>query len=162
VVLLIAEFLWASLSSRIHPIKILKTKATLMLCLMIALPFLLINLQTPLHLFLIQASILLLALTAMPAVAILMYHLPISRRFTFASFLYAVAYALIYIVTSFGLVYLGSYFGHFGLWFITLPITLSFLYGVLYFEGLERKTGHLFKSLPQMPYKKLSEQPVES
>lgn len=146
-VLLISEFCFATLSVRIHPIKILRIKSRLALGLMIMLPFLINNIKSPTHLFLIQSFLLILSLTAMPAVSVLMYHLPISRRFTLASFLYAVAYALMYVVTSFGLVYLGNYFGAFGLWFITLPVAFAYVYGIGYFEGLERKTGHLLKPL---------------
>ena len=42
-----------------------------------------------------------------------------------------------YIVTSFGLVYLTRWFGHYGLWTIIFPVTLSFLWGVRHFEKLE-------------------------
>jgi predicted MFS family arabinose efflux permease len=146
-VLLITEFCFAALCIRIHPIKILKVKSRLALVLMIFLPFLINTMKTPAHLFLIQSCLLILSLTAMPAVSIFMYHLPISQRFTLASFLYAIAYALMYVTTSFGLVYLGNYFGAFGLWFITLPVALAYVYGIGYFERLERKTGHLLKPL---------------
>ena len=83
----------------------------------------------------------------MPADAVFIYHLPIRRRFTFASFLYALTRALVYVITSVGLVYLGNYFGPFGLWFITLPVTVAYLYGVIHFERIERKTGYFFKPL---------------
>jgi hypothetical protein len=46
-----------------------------------------------------------------------------------------------YIITSFGLVYLGSYLGVFGLWVLTLPITMGYLYGVFHFEELEHNLG---------------------
>jgi len=147
VVLLIAEFCFAALCMRIHPIKIVKVKSMLALVLMVLLPFLINIIESPTHLFLIQSCLLILSLTAMPAVSILMYHLPISQRFTLASSLYAVAYALMYVITSFGLAYLGNYFGAFGLWFITLPVALAYVYGVGYFERLERRTGHLLKPL---------------
>ena len=82
--------------------------------------------------------LLVLTLGAIPAAAIFIQHLPIYKRFTFASFLYALSRALMYIITSFGLVYLGSRFGHFGIWFIALPIISTFIYGIFHFEGLER------------------------
>lgn len=141
IILVISFVFWAFLSYRVHPIKILKIRGIAMLLLMILLPFFIANMNSPSQLFLIQALIKILSLDGMPAEAVLIYHLPTWRRFTYASFLYALTRALMSIITSFGLVYLGSYFGHFGLWFITLPVTGAYLYGVRHFEGLERKMG---------------------
>jgi hypothetical protein len=139
IILVVSFIFWVFLSSRIHPIKILKMRGIFFLFLMIVMPFLIITMHSSAGLFFIQALILLIPLDGMPADAVLFYHFPIFRRFTFVSFLYAVARAFMYTITSFGLVYLGSYFGSFGLWFITLPIAVSYLYGVRHFEGLERK-----------------------
>jgi MFS family permease len=147
VILLISCIFYAYLSSRIHPIKIIKIRGTVALLLMIAMPFLVQTMSSPLQLFTVQSLLLLFQLSGMPADAVFFYHLPISRRVTYAGFLFAVTRALIYVITSFGLVYLESYFGPFGIWFITLPITFAFLYGSSYFESLERKTGHFLKPL---------------
>jgi MFS family permease len=140
-VMVASSVFWSSLSCRIHPMKILKIRGIFVLSLMVLFPFLIMNFNSHIHLFLLQALILSFPLDSMPAQAIFIYHFPIYRRFTFASLLYALSRVLMYITTSFGLVYLGNYFGSFGLWFITLPITIAYLYGVLHFEGLERKLG---------------------
>jgi MFS family permease len=136
IIMVIFYIFWAMLSSRIHPIKILKIRALLFLLLMVSLPFLIIITPNPVVLFFIQALILLTPLDGMPADAVFIYHFPVFRRFTYTSFLYALSRALMYIIISFGLVYLGSCFG---LWFITLPITVAYLYGVFHFEKLESK-----------------------
>lgn len=158
-VLLISQVSWSLLSFWVHPIKIIKIRGSLIFFLMIFLPFLVNYADTHLHLFFIQASLLVLAISSVPADAILIYHLPIYRRFTLASILYAVAHALMYIVTSFGLVYLGSYFGPFGLWFITIPISIAYLYGIRHFEALERKLGiypNLIVQPLKVPFRKFS------
>lgn len=149
VILAVSFILLAFLTYRVHPIKILKIKGILMLLLMISQPFLMMVTHSPLQLFLIQALIVMVALDSMPAEAVLIYHLPTWRRFTYASFLYALSRALMYIIISFGLVYLGNHLGHFGLWLITLPVTGAYLYGVSHFEGLERQWG-MFR--PNNPY----------
>ncbi|MBX9805665.1 MAG: MFS transporter [Alphaproteobacteria bacterium] len=131
------------LSCFFHPIRILKVVGTLMLLLMIVLPYLIMNAHSPVHIFLIQLLILLVPLSAAPADAVFISHFPIYRRVTFSSFLYAVSRALMFIVTSFGLIFLGRQFGHFGIWAISLPITVAYLYGLKHFEGLERKR-HLY------------------
>jgi MFS family permease len=132
---------WALLSYRFHPIRLMKIRWVFTLLLMISMPFLIKGTTAPIQLFLIQGSILFLSLGSLPAEAIFYYHLPIYRRFTLASFLYALSRAIMYIITSVGLVYLGNYFGTFGLWFITLPITFIYLFGVYHFQELERKLG---------------------
>ncbi len=140
-ILLLSQIFWTLLSYQIHPLKILKIRGTFILSLMLLLPFLIINSTSNIQIFLIQASLLVLAISSVPADAVLIYHLPVYRRFTLASLMYAVAHALVYITTSFALVYLGHYFGPYGIWFIALPISFSYLGGVLYFENLERKLG---------------------
>lgn len=141
IIMVISAIFWSSLSYRIHPLKILKVRGGLALLIMILMPISIGVINGSIQLFLIQALILILPLDSMPAQAVFVYHFPIYRRFTFASFLYALSRTLTYIITSFGLVYLGNSFGSFGLLFITLPVTFAYLYGVLHFEGLERKLG---------------------
>ncbi len=51
--------------------------------------------------------------------------------------LYAVSRALMYTITSFGLVYLVELLGTYGLWLITVPVSIGFLWGVKHFEKLE-------------------------
>jgi len=141
VVMLIAYTFWSILSFRIYPLKILKIRWMLKLALILSMPFLIMMISSPLQLFFMQALIIMLTLYDIPAEAIFIYHLPIYRRFTYASFLYALSRALMYIITSFGLVYLGDYFGSFGLWFIALPLMGAYLCGVLHFEMLEDSLG---------------------
>jgi len=138
-VMLISCTFWTSLSYRIYPLKIMKMRGILTLFLMISLPYLIKAINSPSQLFVIQALILLIPLANMPADAIFLNRLPMLRRFTFACFSYAVAQALMFMITSFGLVFLGSFFGSYGLWIITLPVTVAFLYGVYHFEWLDRE-----------------------
>jgi MFS family permease len=128
-------------SYRIHPLKINKIRGTLGLFLIISLPFLMMNVTSIVQLFLIQALILIVPLNDMPSVAVFLRNFPLYRRVTFASLLWSLSRALMFVVTSFGLIYLGSYFGHFGLWIIALPTAFGFLYGINHFKELERKRG---------------------
>ena len=132
---------------RIHPLKINQARGILGLFLMICLPFLINNLTSANQLFLIQASILVMILNDFPSVPVFFRSFPLYSRFTFASLLWALSRALMYVITSFGLVFLGSYFGHFGLWIITLPTACAFLYGINHFKKLERKARVYNKSI---------------
>ena len=128
------------LSHYVHPIRINKIRGIFALILMISLPFWTMNVASSLELFVIQALIQIVVLNEMPSTAIFMRNFPLYRRFTYASFLFAVARALMYVLTSFGLIYLGGYFGSFGLWILTLPTTCAYLYGVFHFEKIENKS----------------------
>jgi MFS transporter, MHS family, proline/betaine transporter len=138
---IVSSLLWISLCCYIHPLKLMKVRGIFAIILLIAMPFLILKFSSGLHIFLFQSSLLTFHLGSLPGEAVFNYHLPIYRRFTFASFLYALSRALMYIITSFGLVFLGNYIGTFGFWIITLPIGFAFLYGIRHFESLEKKLG---------------------
>ena len=66
-------------------------------------------------------------------------YFPICRRFTCVSMAYALSRAGMYLVTSFGLVYLNEWFGESGLLIIFLPCAIASLWGIQYFEKLEKQ-----------------------
>jgi MHS family proline/betaine transporter-like MFS transporter len=146
---LISNILVAYLSYQIHPIKINKIRGILSTVVMLSIPFLLINLTNPIQLFLIQVLILIFPLDDVPASAVYMSHFPLYRRFTYATLLFSIARASVYVITAVGVIYLEAYFGSFGLWFITLPAVFGYLCSMRHFEGLERK----FKLYPNLSYK---------
>lgn len=137
---LCAVFLfWGLLSYRVHPLKISKLKGVGFLAFSLFLPLWLFYVKTPSGLFFIQTILIIFALSALPSNSIFIKHFPILKRFTVTSFLYALTRALMYIFTSFGLVYFTEWLGYWGTWLITLPVGISFYLGVCYFEKLEQK-----------------------
>jgi len=138
---LASNLVWAFMCYKIHPLQILKWRGSFVFLLMLAIPLLTSNFTSSNEIFLVQAAILILTLGGLPADAVFIKHFPVYRRFTATSFLYALTRAVMYIITSFGLVYLGDYFGDYGLWVITLPVSGAFLWGVHYFIKLEIKFG---------------------
>lgn len=44
-----------------------------------------------------------------------------------------------HVITSFGLVFLTQKFSHWGVYLLSIPGTLTFLWGVRYFENLEKE-----------------------
>lgn len=125
------------LSYRIHPLKIIKLKGFLFIPFLLATPFILYNNHTANYILLVQLISVCLTITPVPAVASMVTHFPVFRRFTYASFMYAMSRAVIHVVSSFGLVYLTDYLGYWGLYFIMIPVTVGFLWGVTHFEKLE-------------------------
>lgn len=135
----IATTFVASLSYYVHPIKINKIRGIFALFMIISLPFLIVNVTSPMQLFFLQAFILVVALNETPSSAVFLSHFPLYRRFTAASFLFALSRAFMHVITSFGLIYLGRCFNHFGIWFIALPVVFGYFYGFNHFERLERQ-----------------------
>ena len=135
------------LSYRIYPMKILKFKALLYLPCLCVFPFLLAHSAGPLTIFTMQVIGMLIGLTGIPADAILFSHFPVFKRFTYVTFIYAISRSLMAVVTSFGLVFLTSFMGPWGLYFILIPFTICFLWGVYHYERLDHViTGPFWKS----------------
>ena len=135
---LIRKILKCYLSIYIHPLRILKGMLIVFSCLALTAPYFLSNVQTPTGLLLLQAPIVLFGLGDVPAVPILFKYFPVFKRFTYASFLYAMSRALVYVVTSFGLVYLTNYLGNWGILGIMGPMIIGYGFALLHFEKLER------------------------
>ena len=68
-------------------------------------------------------------------------HFPVFKRFRYASMITALAHIMLYIITSFGLVYATNSFDVYGILLISLPISFCFLVGLLHFEKLEKQSG---------------------
>jgi hypothetical protein len=77
-----------------------------------------------------------------PARSITYTHISIFRRFTYLSFSYALSRVIMYIITSFGLVYLVEFFGYIGLLIIMIPVVISYIFGVIHFGRLEKAAGN--------------------
>ena len=123
----------------IYPLYIVKVRSYIISCIVLILPFVLEKVTSPTELFILQSSSIFFALTNSPAVPIFIVYFPVLKRFTCDSFIYASSRAIVYILTSFGLVYLTEYFGYFGLWFIMIPVCVGHIWGVQYFDNLERE-----------------------
>ena len=133
------------ISYKIHPLKILKFKFYFFAIITILLPFLISMATSPLHIFLIQMTILTAPLGGTPAPCIFIKHFPTLKRFTATSFIYALTRASMYTITSFGLVYLTDLFSHYGLWIIMIPVNIGFLWGVNHYIKLEQESGDFYK-----------------
>lgn len=129
----------AYLSYRVHPLKLQKIRSTLGFLLLIALPSLIMAVTSPVQLFLIQILLCIFRLDDVPSIPIFLSHFPVYCRFTSATLLFAVSRALMYIVTSFGLIYVVGYWGSFGIWAVALPIAIAYLCSLSHFVSLERK-----------------------
>ncbi|MGL4371889.1 MAG: hypothetical protein ACRCTK_04465, partial [Alphaproteobacteria bacterium] len=76
--------------------------------------------------------------SGLPAFTVFFAHFPVLKRVTSVSLMYAISGALMFISTSFGLVYLTSWFGNFGLWVIIIPVMAAFTWAIYHFEKLDK------------------------
>lgn len=127
------------LTTKMHPLNILRYNWIVLFLFTLFLPWLLNCVTAVWHLFLIQAAVLMFRVYDFPAVPIFYKNFPIFRRFTVTSLLYATAYAAAYAGTAFGLTYLINYFGYWGLLVLMIPGLIAYGYGLNYFIELERK-----------------------
>ncbi|HJD54893.1 MAG TPA: hypothetical protein LFW11_06175 [Rickettsia endosymbiont of Proechinophthirus fluctus] len=69
-----------------------------------------------------------------PAIPIFYKSFPVLKRFTYASFIYAYSRAM-YVISSFGLVYLTERFNNLGLLMIVIPIIIGYSLGISPFKN---------------------------
>lgn len=139
---LVSSLIYTYLSYKIYPLIILKVRLAIFCIFIVSCPYLLDHYKTPVAIFLIQLMTGLFGICTMPADTIFFRHISIFRRCTYVSLSFALSRTLMYIVTSFGLVYLIEYFGNYGLLVIITPITLGFAFGIYHFEKLEKQAGY--------------------
>jgi MHS family proline/betaine transporter-like MFS transporter len=138
VVGLVSDVVYTMLSKFIFPLKILTFKLFGASVLSLLLPFFLNTVDNPIHLLIMQSFIIFFALGGMPASAVFLVNFPILKRFKSATLLYAVAYACMSIINSFGLIYLVEFFGNYGFYVITIPTCIGFYWAIKHFEKLEK------------------------
>jgi MFS family permease len=129
------------LSTKVHPLKILSFVGIVLAISIPFMPWLLNNLTAPWQLFIIQTYIIIFQPNELPAAPIIFKSFPVFKRFSAASFLFSMAYAVIYAITSFGLVYLVNYFGYWGLLVVMVPVLIGYGYGIQHFTKLEKAAG---------------------
>ncbi len=138
---LLRSISYTLLSYKIYPLYISKITGFIFLGIVCCIPFILSENPNNYHIFFMQL-ILIFSLMEGPSDAIMIRYFPIFKRFTAVTFGYALAAAVIYIITSFGLVYLTEWFGHYGIWFIAFPVFIFWLKAIYHYEDLEKSSGN--------------------
>jgi MFS family permease len=128
----------ALLSYRIYPLKILKVKLVIFLSFIIFCPYLLYSATSASQILFIQSFTVIFGFMGLPAMPIFYRHIPILKRFTYATFMYALSRAVIYVLTSFGLAYFSNYFGHWGILIVIMLIAAMYAYALYHFETIDK------------------------
>ena len=140
--IVINELLITLLSYKIYPLKIIKIRVLILLIFILFCPFLLDKITIPFHLFLIQLFVALFAGSRLPAVPIFFKHFPVFKRFTYGMFIYSLSRALMYVIVSFGMVYLTKYLKYCGFLVIMVPICIGCYLAIEHFACLEKIAGN--------------------
>ena len=136
------------LCTKIHPLKIIKIRVTIFSIFILFSPFILNNVTTPFQILMIQWFCCIFWLDDIPATPIFFKNFPIFKRFTCASFMYALSRALIFFVTSVGMVFLTEKFNYYGLWIIFIPILCGFWWGYFHYQSIEEANGSYPHMMP--------------
>ncbi|WP_341751555.1 MFS transporter [Candidatus Tisiphia endosymbiont of Piscicola geometra] len=126
----------------VYPLMILKIRMVIFWVLILVCLYLLSHARTPFDIFLFQAFIILIIPGLPPAHSILFTYFPVFKRFTYVSFLSAISSTIMYIITSFGFIYLTKYLGNYGLLIIIIPVMIGYSFGIFHFEKLEKAAGN--------------------
>jgi len=143
----ISVIVWALLSFKYHPLKLLNIRSRIFISFFLIFPILLSNSTDPNFVFLWQAILIFFFLGDLPGTSLFISSFPVLKRFSTVSLIFAVTRALMYIFTSFGLVYLTKWCGHYGLWILVLPLATAYLWGLNYFIKLEKNAGNFPSSI---------------
>jgi uncharacterized membrane protein len=66
---------------------------------------------------------------------------PVYKRFMCTSLIFAISRALMYAISSFGIVFATNYYNHWGLMIIIIPVIIGYTFGLFYFRKLEVSAG---------------------
>ncbi|MCC8372439.1 MAG: MFS transporter [Rickettsia endosymbiont of Pseudomimeciton antennatum] len=135
---LFTTILYIYLSYKVCPLKILKTRLVVCYSTIIFLPYVLNNIQSSFNFLLLQFFIIMFQVGIIPAAPMFYKHFPVFKRFRCVSISCAVVRAVMYVITSFGLVYLIEYFGNWGIVILFVPFLVSFGFGLRHFAMLEK------------------------
>lgn len=127
------------ISYYINPLKILKVQLAISAILVLALPFLLNNVTEAYHLTIIQYAVALFSVHGFPGFPIFYKHIHILQRSKYAGLTYACGRAIMFAITSFGLVVLIEQFGNIGLLILFVPILIGYTLSLFYFDNLEKQ-----------------------
>lgn len=136
-------FFIAYLSYIFYPLKILKFKLCVFAIFIPLCPYLLNLASDPFHIMLIQIFVISFGFQGVPAMPVFYRNIPVFKRFTYVTFMYALSRAVIYVVNAFGIVYFTHLMGHWGLLVIFLPTLLAFTFGLRHFAVIDRAEPHL-------------------
>lgn len=141
---LLLALVFTFLSKKYHPLKLVKFRLMVFAPFILVAPFILDHTKSIYLVFFIQSFCVFFGPTLYPAYPIIYKYLPVFVRFRTFNIVHALSRAMMYLLTSFGMVYLVKYFGNYGILIIVAPVMLIFAHGVRIFEKFEKESLNYF------------------
>ncbi|WP_051908519.1 MFS transporter [Candidatus Odyssella acanthamoebae] len=142
----IAILVYGRMALKIYPLDILKVRGLLFLGFAFCLPFMINHAATPFQLFLIQCGLLILGEGVTPAHALFLKAFPIIGRYTQAALAYAISRIITTILTSYGCVFIGEYYGIVGITGFLIMAILLHLYSIYQFnKNYDTKSQEIYQ-----------------
>ncbi len=135
------------LVSKINPIILCKIKAFLFAVFTLCMPFLCNSINSSEDVILLQVVMLLIYPSSFTIIPVIYSHFPVLKRFTYTATIYSTAKAVMYCITSFGIVLCLDSCGNYGLYIILLPIALLYIVSINHFSDLEKEAGRNYSFL---------------
>lgn len=133
IVELFQAFLLIYLTIHFHPMRILRVFSFFGFAVVLAMPYFLSVAGSAMDIFVLQVICVLFAPDCTPSQGFLCSNMPVLKRFTSMSVLYALSRAVMYTLVTFGLVILIDRFGSQGLLIIGLPLCFGYAWSVYHF-----------------------------
>ena len=144
---------FAYLYKFIHPIKIIKASTFVLVTELLLMPYCLKNIHVLGGEYMIFALQVGMELAASMNILVWFKHFPVSMRFTTVATTFGISSATGYAVSSYGLIPLTAWFGHYGIWALYLPVVIGFIWALNYLTKLE-KDRDAYDNYPDEPRNK--------
>jgi len=128
-------------SYKFHPLRILKYITILYVPILLILIPCLDLYCNPTMIFIFQVFTMCCNPGTRPAEPIIYNSFPVFKRFKAASIIFAIAGAVMYIISSFGVEFITSVYGGIGLYIIAIPLIVSYIWGLNNFINKEKEKG---------------------
>lgn len=128
---------YSLLCYRFHPLKILYTKWIVFALFLFLYPFLDLF-KTPAEVFISQLIIISFGMMDIPGAAVFIEKISVLKRFMYTSMLYAFSRISMYILTSFGVIYITDSFGKWGIWMMFILFAIIFYIALNHFIKLDK------------------------
>ena len=125
------------LSRIVYPLKILRVNFVIMTILFLACPYILDNITSPYQLAIFQVLLVSFSFAEFPAMPIFYKHFPVFKRYTYACMTYALGRAVMFVISSVGLLFLMQYLGNWGILLIAVPTLIFYRFSLAHFQKLE-------------------------
>jgi MHS family proline/betaine transporter-like MFS transporter len=121
----------------VKPLKFLKVRFIIFLPIIALTPFWLDSITNQFELLIFQSVFCIFEFGTITADPIFYKSFPVLKRFTTTTLTFSISRAIIYVISSFGLIFLTDTLGNYGLWILLVPVAIGYGWGLWQFIKVE-------------------------